>query len=160
MVTHDRDEAYRMCGRLGVMEDGRLQAVKETKELFSDPGTRAAAVLTGCKNIAGAEKTGGQEVFVPAWNLSLVTEKPVRSGLKAVGIRAHSFDPEERANRFPVSILREMEEPFAWISEFRFAEQAPESPAVWWRYPKVSGRTAPPEALGVPPEDILLLYGE
>jgi molybdate transport system ATP-binding protein len=117
-------------------------------------------MLTGCKNIAEAEKAGEREVFVPAWGIRLAAEKPVRDGLKAVGIRAHSFDPDEPRNRFPVSIVREMEEPFEWISEFRYSEQAPGSPAVWWRYPKASRTEKKQEVLGVPPEDVLLLYGE
>ena len=160
MVTHDRDEAYRMCGKLAVMEQGQMQTVKGTKVLFADPETRAAAVLTGCKNIAGAEKTGGQEVFVPAWNIHLSTAKPVREGLKAVGIRAHDFRPEEQQNRFPVAILRETEEPFEWISEFRYEMQKPGSPAVWWRYSREFRREEPPAALGVSPDKVLLLYGE
>ena len=117
-------------------------------------------MLTGCKNIAEAEKAGEHEVFVPAWGIRLSTEKPVRDGLKAVGIRAHDFHPDEQKNRFPVSIVREMEEPFEWISEFRYAAQAPGSPAVWWRYPKVSRTGKKQEVLGVPPGDVLLLYGE
>ena len=160
MVTHDRDEAFRMCDRLGVMEQGRMEKVKKTKELFADPETRAAAVLTGCKNIAAAEKTGDREVFVPEWNIRLETAKPVRDGLKAVGIRAHDFYPDEQANRFPVRILQEMEEPFEWISEFRYHFQEQGSPSVWWRYPREYRLPEPPEALGVAPEKILLLYQE
>ncbi len=160
MVTHDRDEAFRMCDRLGVMEQGRMEKVKKTKELFADPETRAAAVLTGCKNIAAAEKTGDREVFVPEWNIRLETAKPVRDGLKAVGIRAHDFYPDEQVNRFPVRILQEMEEPFEWISEFRYHFQEQGSPSVWWRYPREYRLPEPPEALGVAPEKILLLYQE
>ena len=52
MVTHSRDEAYHMCRRVAVMDSGRLLAVKDTKELFADPGSIRAALLTGCKNIA------------------------------------------------------------------------------------------------------------
>ena len=158
MVTHDRDEAFRMCGRLGVMDGGEMLAVKETKQLFADPGTRAAAVLTGCKNIEPAMKTGDREVFVPGWNVHLTTEKPVRDGLQAVGIRAHHFYPDETANRFPVRVLQEMEEPFEWVSEFRYEGQAPDCPAVWWRYAKELRPAQPPAALGVRPSDILLLY--
>ena len=158
MVTHDRDEAFRMCGRLGVMNHGRMETVKETKALFSDPETRTAAVLTGCKNISPAEKTGEQEVFVPEWGIHLVTAKPVRDGLTAIGIRAHDFRPDEPSNRFPVRILQEMEEPFEWISEFRYEKQNPGSPPVWWRYPREFRRQEPPEALGVSPDKILLLY--
>jgi len=158
MVTHDRDEAFRMCDRLGVMEDGRILAVKGTKELFADPETRTAAVITGCKNIAKARKTGEREVFVPEWNVRLTTETPVRDGLEAVGIRAHHFSPDEAENRFPVRILREMEEPFEWVSEFRYDGQEASAPAVWWRCAKEIRPPELPEALGVKPNNILLLY--
>ena len=136
MVTHDRDEAFRMCDRLGVMEDGRILAVKGTKELFADPETRTAAVITGCKNIAKARKTGEREVFVPEWNIRLTTGTPVRDGLEAVGVRAHHFSPDEAENRFPVRILREMEEPFEWVAEFVYPGQKEGSAPVWWRLSK------------------------
>ena len=158
LVTHDRDEAYRMCDRLGVMEAGRMETVKPTKELFADPETRAAAVLTGCKNIAAADKTGDREVFVPEWNVRLTTEKPVRDGLQAVGIRAHDFDPEETQNRFEVQVVQEMEEPFEWVTEFRFSGQNAGSAPVWWRYAKALRRQTPPSVLGVAPRSVLLLY--
>ena len=158
MVTHDRDEAYRMCDRLGVMEQGQIETVKNTKELFADPETRAAAILTGCKNIVPAEKTGEREVFVPEWGIRLKTGVTVRDGLKAIGIRAHDFRPDEPGNRFPVRILQEIEEPFEWISEFRWQTQSAGSEPVWWRYSRDSRKQNPPEALGVAPADVLLLY--
>ena len=158
LVTHDRDEAYRMCGRLGVIDEGRMQQAKGTKEMFANPESRAAARLTGCKNIAAARKTGGREVFVPEWNIRLKTGQPVRDGLEAVGIRAHSFRPDEAENRFPVRILREIEEPFEWISEFRYEGQDAASPAVWWRYAREFRRDVPPAALGVALADVLPLY--
>ena len=158
LVTHDRDEAYRMCGRLGVMEAGRMLAVKETRALFADPETRAAAIITGCKNIAGAKKTGEREVFVPEWNICLATEQPVRDGLEAVGIRAHHFRPDESANRFPIRIVRETEEPFEWTSEFRFEGQEENSPAIWRRYSKEERKQEVPQEMGVRPSDVLLLY--
>ena len=158
MVTHDRDEAFRMCDRLGVMEQGQMLTVRDAKDLFTDPGTRAAAVMTGCRNIAEAGKTGEKEVLVPAWNIRLKTGKPVKDGLKAVGIRAHAFRPEIAENRFPVRFLREMEEPFEWVSEFRYEGQKADSPAVWWQYAGEFRPEAFPEALGVRPEDVLLLY--
>ena len=158
MVTHDRDEAFRMCDRIGIMHGGRMLAVKPTKRLFQDPGTREAAVLTGCKNIVEAEKTGEHEVFVPSWNIHLITRDSVRDDLKAIGIRAHYFHPGAVQNSFPIQIVREMEEPFEWVSEFRYAQQAPESPAVWWRYSKEKRPGKIPENLGISPANILLLY--
>ena len=160
MVTHDRDEAFRMCSRIGVMDRGRMLTVKNTKELFADPGSKEAAVLTGCKNIAKAVKTGAYEVFVPAWNIRLGTAKPVGEKLAGVGIRAHYFNPRTPVNTFPVRFVREMEEPFEWVSEFRFEGQDPDSPAVWWRYAKEKRPQKQPERLGISPANILLLYEE
>ena len=97
-------------------------------------------------------------MFVPAWNIHLTTEKPVRDDLQAVGIRAHSFLPHERANAYPVRITEELEEPFAWISEFRYQGQAPDSQPVWWRYSREQRLPEPPGQLGVAPADVLLLY--
>ena len=158
MVTHDRDEAFRMCDRIGVIDAGQMLAMKETRELFADPGSRAVAAITGCKNIADARKTGKFEVFVPEWNIYLKTGKEVRDDLKAVGIRAHSFRPGEEENRYPVTIVREMEEPFEWVSEFVYEEQVPEKPAAWWRYSKAFRLPEPPGTLGVSPDEVLLLY--
>ena len=58
LVTHSRDEAYHLCRRIAVLEEGSLLALKETKQLFADPGSICAASLTGCKNIAAARKVG------------------------------------------------------------------------------------------------------
>ncbi len=160
MVTHDRDEAFRMCGKIGVMNQGSMLTVKRTKELFADPGTRQAASLTGCKNIVPARKTGEYEVFVPEWNIHLTTGKPVGDDLTAIGIRAHYFNPKTPVNRFPIRIAREMEEPFEWVSEFRYEEQESDSPSVWWRYAKEKRMQVPPPQLGVAPANILLLYDE
>ena len=50
-----------------------------------------------------------------------------------------------------------MEEPFEWVSEFRYEGQDPGSPAVWWRYAKENRLPEPPAALGIRPDAILQL---
>lgn len=158
MVTHSRDEAYHMCSRIAVMEAGRLLAVKDAKVLFADPGSVAACRLTGCKNIAPARKAGEHEVEVPDWGVRLRTAQPVRDGLKAVGVRAHQFHPDEQENRFPVEYLGEMEEPFGWIQEFRLQGQRAGTPPLWRRMPKELWDASAAAELGVDPADVLLLY--
>lgn len=159
MVTHDRDEAFHMCGEIGVMDQGKMRTVKNTKTLFADPKTITAAVLTGCKNIALAKKTGDYEVYVPSWNVHFRTERPVEDGLLAVGIRAHYFNPKTPVNTFPIRLVREMEEPFEWVSEFRYVGQTADTQSLWWRYPKEKRLQKSPGQLGVSPANILLLYG-
>ena len=131
MVTHDRSEAYNMSSRIALMDHGKLLTIKDTKQLFADPGSVPAAVLTGCKNIAAAG---------------------------AVGLRAHYFHPNAPQNRHPVVFAEEMEEPFETILQFRFAEQDPDSPPVWWRLAKDKRPQSFPAGLGISPANVLLLY--
>lgn len=160
LVTHSRDEAYNMSSQIAVMDNGNLLTVKKTKELFADPGSIPAAVLTGCKNVAAARKTGPHEVEVPAWGIRLQTAQEVRDGLQAIGIRAHYFNPAAPHNRIPVEYVEEMEEPFELILQFRCKAQTPDSPPIWWRLPKEKRPAVFPEELGVAPANILLLYDQ
>ena len=158
MVTHDRNEAYNMSREIAVMDTGRLLTIKPTKELFADPGSVQAAILTGCKNIAKARKLDERSLEVPEWGIRLEAGQGVKDGLCAVGIRAHYFDPAESRNRFPVRFVEEMEEPFETIVQFRYAGQRGGSPHIWWRLPKDKKPAQFPQALGVAPENVLLLY--
>ena len=46
-VSHDRNEAYRMTDRIAVMEDGQILDVQPKEELFQNPASLAATLLTG-----------------------------------------------------------------------------------------------------------------
>ena len=158
MVTHNRDEAYNMSREIAVMDSGKLLTVNKTKALFADPGSVPAAILTGCKNIAAAEKRGEYEVYVPDWGVTLTTAQPVGDDIKAIGIRAHYFNPTTPTNRYEVEYCEDMEEPFEWIIEFRYKSAAAEAPSVWWRVTKDKRPQTFPAELGIAPANILLLY--
>ena len=158
MVTHSRDEAYHMCSEIAVMDMGSIKTVKETKALFADPESICAASLTGCKNIAKAEKVGDCEVNVPEWGIHLTTAQPVRDNVVAVGIRAHYFNTKAQQNRAPVVYVGEMEEPFEVSVRFRWANQRPDTEPLLWRVSKDKRGQSFPETFGVAPANILLLY--
>lgn len=158
LVTHSRDEAYHMCGRIALMDAGRILRAGPTKEVFASPGSRQGARLTGCKNVAQARKAGPYAVYVPGWDVTLQTAAPVADGLVAIGVRAHAFSPAQPCNRLPVRFAGQMEEPFEWIVQVRTPRQSPSAPAIWWRMAKGQKPDAMPEALGVAPEDVLLFY--
>ena len=158
MVTHDRNEAYNMSSSIAVMDRGRILAVKPTKTLFADPGSVQAAVITGCKNIVKARKLDEHLVEIPEWGIRLETGKRVEDGLRAIGVRAHYFSASTSHNRFPVSFVEEMEEPFETIIQFRYERQSDDSPPVWWRLPKDRKPSQLPGELGIAPVNVLLLY--
>ena len=98
LVTHSRDEAYRLCSTLCIMDEGHTLRTGPTKEVFADPGSMAAARLTGCKNLAEARRVDDHTVEVPAWGVRLQTARPVPCDLRAVGLRAHYFNPRTAVN--------------------------------------------------------------
>ena len=49
-VSHNRDEIYRICDRVCVMNQGKSSKPVPVKELFKAPISREAAYLSGCKN--------------------------------------------------------------------------------------------------------------
>ncbi|MDY6400165.1 MAG: ATP-binding cassette domain-containing protein [Synergistales bacterium] len=158
LVTHDRNEAYRMCNYIAAMDDGKILTLKDTHEFFANPESVPAAILSGCKNIAQAEKISDYKIYVPEWNITLSTKIKVKDNIKAVGIRAHHFSKDIKKNRNKITFIREMEEPFEYVIEFRFAEQPKESEPVWLRLSKDKKPENFSEELGVEEENILLLY--
>lgn len=160
LVTHSRDEVYDLCDSMAIMESGKLIGMGQTKKIFSNPGTRTGAMLTGCKNIVPARAAGPRLVEIPRWGVTMHTGQDIREGLCAIGIRAHYFDEAITDNAFPVVIEELIEEPFAWIIKFRYEKQDSKSAPIWWRFSKEKKN---PDGLqrtrlGIAPEDILLLY--
>lgn len=158
-VTHSRDEAYDLCSTIALMQNGSIHTLKPTKQLFADPGTVEGASMTGCKNFSRAKKAGEYEVEAIDWGIRLTTAKPVPEDLTHVGIRAHYFSPSCRQNNYPVKLLGSIEEPFEDIIRFRWKNQLPDTPDLWWRIPKQfrpQGVSAD-YALGAAPANVLLL---
>lgn len=90
LVTHDRGEAYRLSNAACVMDRGHNEAPVPTERLFSAPGTRTAALLSGCKNIEAIERVEAHTLRVPAWGgVTLHTSAKIPAGAGYMGIRAH-----------------------------------------------------------------------
>lgn len=88
LVTHNVDEAFRLCDDILVMENGIIAQSGPKERVFSRPATVGAARLTGCENVARAERAGAMRVAIPSWGLILETSEFVPDGLTHVGIRA------------------------------------------------------------------------
>jgi len=91
LVSHNRDEVYRLCSRASVISSGKNEPIRTKHDLFFHPRTYADALLTGCKNIFPAE-VDGRQVIVPAIGTSFVAGNP-GSDVKFVGIRAKKILP-------------------------------------------------------------------
>ncbi|MDR1446386.1 MAG: ATP-binding cassette domain-containing protein [Treponema sp.] len=162
MVTHSRDEAYRLCNSILVMEEGRTLGRGLTREVFADPGSVQVARITGCKNISPLKRTGEREAIALNWGFRLSLSRPIPEDITCLGIRAHDFfpaDKEDAPNRIRLKVKRRSEEPFEEAVIFTNADAASpsEEGEIWWKFSKYTGLREIPERLYVPPEAVLLL---
>ena len=93
MVSHDRDEIYRFSEDLLIVDEGKVVKRGETRSVFADPGTRAAAALTGCKNFSRAERLDDHHVKALDWGITIETERLLPGKFNHLGFRAHQFQP-------------------------------------------------------------------
>lgn len=161
LVTHDRDEAYQMCGQLILMDKGKVIGWGRTQDIFDNPKSVAAARLTGCKNISRIKRLDAHRVRAIDWgNLMLCVEQEVQSTHTHIGIRAHDFHPAEaeavkaavqRENFIQVTNPRVSELPFEW---YILLENG-----IWWKQEKsIHNSTVQlPEYLYIDPKAILVL---
>ena len=157
LVSHDRDQIYRIASRIAVYHNGSVEVTDEKWALFRDPRTLTAARLTGCKNVTEAHRTADGRVAIPGWGLTLTG--PDDRAVGHVGIRAHDFRPAggPGENVFPYEVLRTIEDTFSFILVIR-PVGAPEDCAIRWELSKEDYRALPEQKLlHVPKEKLLLL---
>lgn len=103
-VTHNLDEAYRVCQDLIIIDNGKKIAQGEKEELFKNPPNYASAKVTGCKNISTARAVDSNTIEAVDWGYNLKVSRPLPANLAHVGIRAHHLnfvDNSDQENVFP-----------------------------------------------------------
>ncbi|GBE75708.1 molybdate ABC-transporter permease protein [Microcystis aeruginosa NIES-87] len=90
-VTHNMDEAYRICENLLVMEKGRVIANNSKQKIFERPDSVSLAKITGCKNFSRAIIINNQQLKAIDWDVKLHTIPGIPDYLAYTGIRAHQI---------------------------------------------------------------------
>lgn len=122
-VTHNMEEAYRICPNLLVLEGGKIAQYGSKSEIFQHPTTINVAKITGCKNFSRAIITSSQTVEAVDWGCVLEVEEFRANQLSDVpshvGIRAHQIvfknnllgKDLSKKNIFPCWLVRSSETP-------------------------------------------------
>ena len=129
-VSHNRDEVYRLCAKVCVINNGRSEPVKSVAEFFDAPPTLTAAILSGCKNFSRAEAIAPRRIKTLDWGVELDCARDVPGGAKFAGIRAHyiklSKEYAGAENSFRAEVVSVRDDVFTAIVNVR-PEGAPES---------------------------------
>lgn len=90
-VTHNVEEAYRLCDQLMVVEQGKPSTLRPKHQILEHPETLSIAQLTGCKNFSRIQQSGPDKVFALDWECTLQILEPVQPHHSQMGIRAHQI---------------------------------------------------------------------
>ncbi|WP_332692278.1 sulfate/molybdate ABC transporter ATP-binding protein [Halalkalibacter lacteus] len=91
LVTHDMEEAYRLCDHVLIYDKGRIVQAGEKKEVFNKPVNVTAATIIGCKNLYPIDSLNITEdettCIIKGIQLN-VLEKPLKKQPSYIGIHA------------------------------------------------------------------------
>ena len=113
LVSHDRDEVYRMSDSIAIMDSGEIQVTGSRRDVFADPRTRKGAILTGCKNISAIRRLEDGRVWAADWGMALdLPDLPPE--ITAVGVRMKSIRHGEGENTIRCPVTEVIENPFSY----------------------------------------------
>lgn len=95
-VSHDIDEACRLCERICVLHNGCVEEDGTVEQIVQRPRTLAALRLTGCKNTSRARKAGDTLVEALDWGMVFDVGAPVADDVAYLGVRANYFHIDNR----------------------------------------------------------------
>jgi molybdate transport system permease protein len=135
-VSHNLEEAYRVCETLVVLTDGRVAAQGAKEEVFRHPPTREVARVTGCKNFSRARRLPDGRVEALDWGCALRVAQEFAAPPGHVAIRAHyirirpaqKVHAETFVNEFPCWMAAMTETPFRVTLDLRIGAP-PQGPA-------------------------------
>jgi molybdate transport system ATP-binding protein len=155
LVSHNRDEVYSLSEQTAIVDDGKIIVNKPTKDLFGNPEYLQASILTGCKNHDSISFEDNNIVFND-WGISIKKPKDFNESITHIGVRAHSFSPNEKENSNPIVIKEILQQPFEKLIVFRFKNQKEGSKDLYWLTDK-STETEKVSRLGFKTSKMLLL---
>lgn len=115
-VTHDIEEAYRVCDNILVYDKGNALSIREKNSLFNAPNSLAEARLTGCENISTITILNNNKIYAKDWGYEYIINSNCNlKDITYIGIREHNIklcNDKTLPNTFPFVIENIIENPF------------------------------------------------
>lgn len=160
MVTHQRDEVYKFCKNLAVLDRGKLIIHGDTKQIFDEPKSVAAAKIIGCNNILPCRVISPGQIFINDLDIVLQTKKEIPDNITHVGIKSHSFkitDDDSEPNTLDPEIINITDGIFEYSIVFKTASANSQKIIYKVRKNEWDSRNNNKLFLKIPEESILML---
>ncbi|MFM7887865.1 MAG: molybdate ABC transporter permease subunit [Pseudanabaena sp.] len=89
LVTHNIEEAYRICSNLLILDHGQVMRYGEKSEVIKNPLNLETAKITGCKNFSEIHLITHDQVEAIDWECKLQVNYNSTNIPTHIGIRAH-----------------------------------------------------------------------
>lgn len=121
LVTHNIEEAYRICSNIMIMDNGQNLQTGTKDEIINAPENITAARITGCKNLLNVDVLDEADEYYILRSNKLVfkglKKNNKASGQMAAGIRAHYLSLHsmdiQMENTFECDIIEKIEGVFS-----------------------------------------------
>jgi molybdate transport system permease protein len=129
-VSHNLEEAYRVCEDLVVLSNGTVAARGPKEEIFRHPPTMEVARITGCKNFSRARLAPDGIIEAIGWGCALrvsqeFAKPPVHVAIRAHHVRvcpANATAPGRSENVFSCWLAAMTETPFRVTLDLRMGQ--------------------------------------
>lgn len=113
-VSHESKEAYRICDKIAVMDNGKIVELEKKCSIFNNPKTLQTAKLLGIKNISPIKKLDDYKVIAEYFGLEITITKKVDFKASWIGIPPDRIivtdKPTGAENTFKGKVIQVIEE--------------------------------------------------
>lgn len=98
-VSHNKEEVHRLCEKVCVIDSGTSQPIITVKELFENPKTLAAALLSDCNNYTKIEPGSHGYIRAVDWGISIKCDRSVGENIHYIAIRPEHLEITDEKDR-------------------------------------------------------------
>ena len=150
-VTHNMDEAYRICDNMLVISEGKKEMFGCKSNIFNNPQTVNTAKLAGIRNISKVKLIKDDEVQALDWGIKLKIKPDSMKDISHIGIRSNyvdMLDKEICENIIECTVSHITETPFKTIVYLRNGKEESENSLIQWeieneRWSKIKNKPQP-----------------
>ncbi|MDO5718162.1 MAG: ATP-binding cassette domain-containing protein [Tissierellia bacterium] len=95
LVSHDRDEVYRICDEVVVLNSGKMEVFGEKTEVFLNPKTIANSILVGFDNYSRHERISGKPY---ASDFGIYLDENIDEKAKYIAFKSSDIDIDRALN--------------------------------------------------------------
>lgn len=154
MVSHQREEAFRMAEDLAILHEGRVLQAGPKQRVLAAPACAEAGRLLGMENVANYVCAAEGRLFVPDWGISFaVPHAPGGAGqlgFFARDVKVLSERQGEKENVFSCTVQAAYRNPFSTLLALGDGRQP------LWAQTESDPAPLPTARICVPPEKITL----